>query len=411
MANIIERIFKSRDKPKDSVSSAPVFYMGNSVSGKVVNERSSMQTTAVFACVRIIAETVASLPLQTYKYVGDGKEKAYDHPLYRILHDEPNSEMTSFSLREAMMSHLLLWGNSYCQIIRNGRGDVLELYPLLPDKMTLDRDRKGNLYYAYLKDGLTYYLGPDEVLHIPGLGFDGVMGYSPVALAKNAIGLNIAAEEYGGRFFANNATPSGILSTSGTIKDPAKVRDAWQAAYGGISNSNKVAVLEDGLQYQAISMPNSDAQFLETRKFQIEEICRIFQVPPHMVADLSKSSFSNIENQSISFVVHTIRPWLVRLEQAMNRKLFKDAEKSAYFVSFNASALMRGDYKSRMDGYAIGIQNGFFSVNDVRRMENLDPIPAEEGGDLYLTNGNMLPLKMAGAYAKKALNDSNEGSE
>jgi HK97 family phage portal protein len=272
--------------------------------------------------------------------------------------------------------------------------------------MTVDRDKNGNLYYAYRKDTTTHYLGPEDVLHVPGLGFDGVMGYSPVALAKNAIGLNIAAEEYGGRFFANNATPSGILSTSGTIKDPSKVRDAWQAAYGGSGNSNKVAVLEDGLQYQAISMPNSDAQFLETRKFQIEEICRIFQVPPHMVADLSKSSFSNIENQSISFVVHTIRPWLVRIEQAMNKKLFLKKEKGQCFVSFNASALMRGDYKSRMDGYAIGIQNGFFSVNDVRRMENMDPISEEDGGDLYLVNGNMLPLKMAGAYAKKALDES-----
>ncbi|WP_313120118.1 phage portal protein [Proteiniclasticum ruminis] len=404
--NPFKWLFKARAEPTDRVSDAPRFYMGQSVSGKVVNERSSMQTTAVFACVRIIAETVASLPLHTYQYKGDGKEKIYTHPLYRILHDEPNPEMTSFTLRETMMTHILLWGNSYCQIIRNGKGEVVNIYPLLPDKMTVDRDNKGNLYYAYRKDNTTHYLGPEDVLHVPGLGFDGVMGYSPVALAKNAIGLNIAAEEYGGRFFANNATPSGILSTSGTIKDPTKVRDAWQAAYGGINNSNKVAVLEDGLQYQAISMPNSDAQFLETRKFQIEEICRIFQVPPHMVADLSKSSFSNIENQSISFVVHTIRPWLVRIEQAMNRKLFLEKEKGKCFVSFNASALMRGDYKSRMDGYAIGIQNGFFSVNDVRRMENMDPISEEDGGDLYLVNGNMLPLKMAGAYAKKALEES-----
>ncbi len=405
MAKFFNKFFKSRDKPKDSVSDAPSFFMGQSVSGTVVNERSSMKTTVVFACVRIIAETIASLPLHTYRYKGDGKEKMYNHPIYRLLHDEPNPEMTSFTLRETMMTHLLLWGNAYCQIIRNGKGEVISIYPLLPDKMTVDRDKKGNLYYAYRKEGLTHYLGPENVLHVPGLGFDGITGYSPVALAKNAIGLNIAAEEYGGRFFSNNATPSGILSTAGTIKDPSKVRDAWQLAYGGISNSNKVAVLEDGLQYQAISMPNSDAQFLETRKFQIEEICRIYQVPPHMVADLSKSSFSNIENQSISFVVHTIRPWLVRLEQAMNRKLFLEGEKGKCFVSFNASALMRGDYKSRMDGYAIGIQNGFFSVNDVRRMENMDPISEEEGGELNLVNGNMLPLKMAGAYAKKTIED------
>jgi len=279
MPNFLKRLFKARDKPKGSVSQAPTFHMGPSVSGKMVNERSSMQTTAVFACVRIIAETIASLPLHTYRYVGDGKERDYGHTLYRILHDEPNAEMTSFTFRETTMAHLLLWGNAFSQIIRNGRGDVMGLYPLLPDKMAVDRDGKGEIYYAYKKEGQTYYLGPDEVLHIPGLGFDGVMGYSPVALAKNAIGLNIAAEEYGGRFFANNATPSGILSTAGTLKDPSKVSDAWQAAYGGTRNSNKVAVLEEGLQYQPISMPNADAQFLETRKFQIEEICRIFRAP------------------------------------------------------------------------------------------------------------------------------------
>lgn len=407
MGNFLKKFFKSRDKPKNSVSSAPAFNMGQSIAGKMVNERSSMQITAVFACVRIIAETVASLPLHTYRYVGEGKEKVYTHPLYRLLHDEPNPEMSSFTLRESFMTHLLLWGNSYSQIIRNGKGDVLALYPLLPDRTNVDRDEHGELYYSYRKEGQTHYLGADEVLHIPGLGFDGIIGYSPIALAKNAIGLNIAAEEYGARFFANNATPSGILSTPGILKHPEKVKDAWQATYGG-SNIHKVAVLEEDLKYQTISMSNSDSQFLEVRKFQIEEICRIFQVPPHLVADLSKSSFSNIENQSISFVVHTIRPWLVRIEQAMNKKLFKESEKGEYFVSFNASALMRGDYKSRMDGYAVGIQNGFFSANDVRKMENLDPIPAEEGGDLYLTNGNMLPLKMAGAYAKKALDNLTE---
>ncbi len=406
MASFLKHLFKARDKPQNAVSSAPSFYMGQSSSGKVVNERSSMQATAVYACVRIIAETVASLPLNTFRYVGDGKEKASEHPLHQLLHNEPNAEMTSFTFRETMMTHLLLWGNAYSQIIRNGKGDVTGLYPLLPDKMVVDREKKGELYYAYRQEGAVHYLGSGDVLHIPGLGFDGVMGHSPIALAKNAIGLNIAAEEYGSKFFANNATPSGILSTAGTLKDPGKVRDAWQAAYGGTRNSNRVAVLEEGLKYQPISLPNSDAQFLETRKFQIEEICRIFQVPPHLVADLSRSTFSNIENQSISFVVHTIRPWLVRIEQAVNRKLFKESEKGKYFVSFNASALMRGDYKSRMDGYSTGIQNGFFSVNDVRRMEDLDPIPAEEGGDSYLVNGNMVPLKLAGAYAKKALMES-----
>jgi HK97 family phage portal protein len=219
-------------------------------------------------------------------------------------------------------------------------------------------------------------------------------------LARNAIGLNIAAEEYGGKFFSNGANPSGILTTPGVIKDPEKVRSAWSKAYSG-ANAHKVAVLEENLHYERISIPNNEAQFLETRKFQIEEICRIFQVPPHLVASLDRATFSNIESQSISFVVHTIRPWLVRWEQALNRSLFSEKERSDFFVSFVVDGLLRGDYKSRMEGYAIAIQNGFMSPNDVRSLENLNPIPAELGGDLYAMNGNMLPLKDVGAYANK----------
>jgi HK97 family phage portal protein len=317
--NLIEKLFKARDKPhvSDAVSSAPVFYMGTSVTGKPVNERTALQTTVVYACVRIIAETIASLPLHVYHNLDRGKERAPTHPLYPLLHDAPNPEMTSFVFRECLMSHLLLWGNAYAQIIRDGRGRVLSLYPLLPDRMTPDRDTKGRLFYIYQKDGQVHYLSPEDVLHIPGLGFDGILGHSPIALARNAIGLNIAAEEYGGKFFANGANPSGILTTPGVIKDPEKVRSAWSKAYSG-ANAHKVAVLEENLHYERISIPNNEAQFLETRKFQIEEICRIFQVPPHLVASLDRATFSNIESQSISFVVHTIRPWLVRWEQALN---------------------------------------------------------------------------------------------
>ena len=402
MKNPLLRLFKARDKPQatDAVSSAPVFYMGTSVAGKPVNERTAMQTTVVYACVRIIAETIASLPLHVYRNLDRGKERAPTHPLYPLLHAAPNPEMTSFVFRECLMSHLLLWGNAYAQIVRDGRGRIIALYPLLPDRMTPDRDAKGSLFYIYQKEGQAHYLSPEDVLHIPGLGFDGILGHSPIALARNAIGLNIAAEEYGGKFFANGANPSGILTTPGVIKDPEKVRSAWSKAYSG-ANAHKVAVLEENLHYERISIPNNEAQFLETRKFQIEEICRIFQVPPHLVASLDRATFSNIESQSISFVVHTIRPWLVRWEQALNRSLFFEKERGDFFVSFVVDGLLRGDYKSRMEGYAIAIQNGFMSPNDVRSLENLNPIPAELGGDLYAMNGNMLPLKDVGAYANK----------
>ena len=405
---ILSGLFRSRDKPKNSTSgSAYRFFFGGSTSGKNVNERSAMQMTAVYACVRILSESIAGLPVHLYKYREDGsKEKAIDHPLYRILHDEPNPEMTSFVFRETLMTHLLLWGNAYAQIIRNGKGQVLGLYPLMPNRMTVDRDEKGHLYYSYLvsdsdaptmKSG-TVILKPTDVLHIPGLGFDGLVGYSPIAMAKNAIGMAIACEEYGAKFFANGATPGGILEHPGTVKDPAKVRDSWNEAFGGSRNSNKVAVLEEGMKYTPISISPEQAQFLETRKFQIDEIARIFRVPPHMVGDLEKSSFSNIEQQSLEFVKYTLEPWIVRWEQSINRVLLTESEKAAYFVKFNVDGLLRGDYQSRMNGYATARQNGWMSANDIRELENLDRIPAEQGGDLYLINGNMTKLEDAGIF-------------
>ena len=405
-------LFRSRDAPRNSTSgSAYRFFMGSSTSGKRVNERSAMQMTAVYSCVRILSEAVAGLPLHLYQYTDKGsKEKAVDNPLYFLLHDEPNTEMTSFVFRETLMTHLILWGNAYSQIIRNGKGETVGLYPLMPDRMTVGRDEKGRLYYEYmvssddaktLKDG-TVRLSPYDVLHIPGLGFDGLVGYSPIAMAKNVIGLAIAAEEYGSKFYANGATPSGILEYPGTVKEPDKVRESWNAGFGGSSNAHKIAVLEEGMKYTPISISPNEAQFLETRKFQINEIARIFRVPPHMVGDLEKSSFSNIEQQSLEFVKYTLEPWLVRWEQAMQRALIPQDDKSKYFIKFNVDGLLRGDYQSRMQGYATARQNGWMSANDIRELENLDRIPAEDGGDLYLINGNMMPLSMSGAaYGKE----------
>ena len=414
---ILSGLFRSRDKPQNrTVGSSYSFFLGNSASGKPVTERSAMQMTAVYSCVRILAEAVAGLPIHLYRYTEDGgKEKALDHPLYRLLHDEPNPEMSSFVFRETLMTHLLLWGNAYAQVIRNGKGEVVALYPLMPNKMTVDRDENGQLYYTYRRSkeeaptmgGSSVTLKPSDVLHIPGLGFDGLVGYSPIAMAKNSIGMAIACEEYGAKFFANGATPGGILEHPGTVKDPQRVRDSWNSAFGGSANANKVAVLEEGMKYTPISISPEQAQFLETRKFQINEIARIFRVPPHMVGDLEKSSFSNIEQQSLEFVKYTLDPWVVRWEQSIQRALLTQDEKALYFVKFNLEGLLRGDYQSRMNGYAIGRQNGWMSANDIRELENLDRIPAEDGGDLYLINGNMLPLKNAGAYA----NITTEGKE
>ncbi len=414
MPNLITGLFKARDKPEeskqevpqDAVSAAQTFYFGSSSSGKAVNPRSAVQVTAVYACVRVIAETIASLPLHVYEQTEKGSIKALKHPLYRLLHDEPNSEMTSFVWRETMLTHLLLWGNAYSQIIRTGRNQIVGLYPLLPDRMEVDRDAKGRLTYTYTtSEGRVAALEPEDVLHIPGLGFDGVMGYSPIALEKNAIGLGISAEEYGSKFFSHGATPSGVLTHPNTVKDPKRLRESWNQAYGGSANSNRVAILEEGLRFERISMPNNEAQFLETRKFQVNEVCRIYRVPPHLIGDLEHATFSNIEHQSISFAVHTIRPWLVRIEQAFNRALFPEKEKGRFYSQFVLDGLMRGDYKSRMEGYAIARQNGWMCTNDIRELENMNPIPEEDGGNLYLVNGNMIPIKgiasvMAGGETK-----------
>ena len=418
---ILRGLFRTRDAPQNRTSgSSYSFFMGSAASGKHVNERTSMQMTAVYSCVRILSEAVASLPLNVYRYTDSGgKEKAIDHTLYRLLHDEPNLEMSSFIFRETLMTHLLLWGNAYAQIIRNGKGEVVALYPLMPDRMSVDRDKNGRLYYKYTKsnddaptmENGSVYLDPSDVLHVPGLGFDGLVGYSPIAMAKNAIGLAIAAEEYGSKFYANGAAPSGVLEHPGTLKDPERVRNSWNSTFGGSSNSHKVAVLEEGMKYTPISISPNEAQFLETRKFQINEIARIFRVPPHMVGDLEKSSFSNIEQQSLEFVKYTLDPWVIRWEQALYRSLLTEEEKKDLFFKFNVEGLLRGDYASRMNGYATARQNGWMSANDIRELEDLDRIPEELGGDLYLVNGNMLPLVSAGAAYADTNKEKKEESD
>jgi len=401
---------KSQGRPSDVMAgSGYSFLFGRSTAGKPVNENTAMQTTAVYACVRILAETIASLPLHVYQYKeGGGKELLVNHPLYHVLHDEPNSEMTSFVFRETLMSHLLIWGNAYAQIIRNGAGRVIGMYPLLPNRISVERDEKGEICYVYSKSNEEnpnfkgygqVVLKKEDVLHIPGLGFDGLIGYSPIAMAKNAVGMTLACEEYGASFFANGANPGGVLEHPGVLKDPAKVRESWNAVYRGSNNAGKVAVLEEGMHYTQIGIPPEEAQFLETRKFQLNEIARLYRIPPHMVGDLEKSSFNNIEQQSLEFVKYTLDPWVIRWEQSLQKALLLSSEKGKVIIKFNVDGLLRGDYASRMSGYATGRQNGWFSTNDIREMENLNPISDEEGGNLYLVNGSMTKLKDAGVFS------------
>ena len=409
---ILKSLFRSRDKPQNTLTAEDYpFLLGpRSTSGKIVTDQTAMRITAVYACVRVLAESVAGLPLHLYRYVDENKKvKAVDHHLYQLMHDEPNPEMTSFILRETMMTHLGLTGNAYAQKIYNGKGELIGIYPLNPNKMTVTRDQAGRLKYIYTRDKdellfntqPTVILSADDVLHIPGLGFDGLIGYSPIEMARNAIGMAMSAEEFGSKFFENGASPSGVLEHPSTLKDPTKLRKSWQETFGGSQNSGKVAVLEEGMTYKPISVSPEQAQFLETRKFQINEIARIYRVPPHMIGDLEKSSFSNIEQQSLEFVMYTLNPWVVRWEQSLTRSLLTDKEKKdGYFFKFNVDGLLRGDYASRMNGYATARQNGWMSANDILRLEDQDLIPADQGGDLYLVNGNMVPLNNAGAFAR-----------
>ena len=281
-------------------------------------------------------------------------------------------------------------------------------------KIKADRDERNRLIYKYsrydeqnpnFREQGEIILPAEQVLHIPGLGFDGLVGYSPIAMAKNAIGLAVACDEYGASFFANGASPSAVLEHPGVIKNPERVREAWHRAYGS-GNAHKTAILEEGMKYTPISIPNNEAQFLETRKFQIEEIARLYRVPLHMIGDLDHATFSNIEHLSLEFVKYTLDPWLIRWEQSLMKALLSDSEKGRYFIKFNVEGLLRGDYASRMSGYATARQNGWMSANDIRELEDMNMIPDEDGGNLYLVNGSMSRLSDAGiAYQKTEMKE------
>lgn len=409
---------RSRDKPKekrevdpklnDFIRGVDVDYNGVA-SGVAVDELRAMQTSAVYACVRVLSETVASLPLFLFRKEKRGSAKATEHPLYEVLHDLPNGEMTSFNFREVMMTSLLLYGNAYARIIRDKAGHVKELWYLKPTQMEVERDsatKKINYTYSDDKDNKSYTYKPEQIFHIVGLGYDGIKGLSPIDQAREAVGLALATEEYGARFFGNGARPGGVLEHPGAVKDPEKLRESWNKVYQGAKNSNKVAVLEEGMKYHEIGLSPEASQFLETRKYQLNEICRIFRVPPHLVGDLERSTFSNIEHQSIDFVTHTIRPWLVRWEQAIYKSLLNEQERSLYYAKFNVDGLLRGDFATRTQGYATARQNGWMSVNEIRELEEMNPIPPEKGGDDYLVNGNMI-----GAGQQNTEKGGNDGTK
>lgn len=410
---IFGKLFRSRDKPRNETEGARFkSFFGPTNSGIVVNARTAMQLSAVYACIRVLSESVAQLPLQLYTTENGKRKKATDHPLYSLLYAEPNPEMSSFNWREAMMANLLVFGNGYSQKIRNGKGELIALYPLMADKMAVSRDEHGRIYYEYTYSEKEYSgdkkkdeiirLSPSDVFHVPGLGFDGLVGYSPLAIAKQAIGTGLACEKYGAKFFDNSAVPAGVIEHPNVLNSDTaeRLRESWTSIYGGANKAGKVAVLEQGMTYKPISITPEQVQFLQTRKFQTSEIARIFRVPGHMIGDLDRATYSNIEQQSIEFVKYTLDPWLVRWEQAIHRQLLTPEEKQNCYVKFNVDGLLRGDYQSRMNGYAVGRQNGWLSTNDIRELENMELVSEEDGGNLYLINGNMTKLNEAGLFGK-----------
>lgn len=396
---VLDRLFANRqvDERRLSLTDASEWRVAGLLratdAGVSVTPSTSMGHAAVFACVRILAETVASLPLITYERLERGKRRAPRHPLYTVLHDRPNPMMTAFEFRETLMGHLALWGNAYTEVSYDGRGQVRELWPLRVDRMMqIRQNEQGRREYVYqLPGGAMAVLPEERVWHLRGLG-DGTTGYSPVDMMRQAIGLSIAAERFGASFFGRGANIGGVLTHPGALDEEAyaRLKGSWEEAHSGLTNSHRVAVLEEGVSYQAIGIPPDQAQFLETRKFQVAEIARIFRIPPHMLADLERATFSNIEHQSIEFVVHTIRPWLVRWEQSIAQNLMLEREREQFFAEFLVDGLLRGDIKSRYEAYSIGRQNGWLSADDIRELENMNPLPDEQGG-IYLVPLNMVP--------------------
>jgi len=364
-----------------------------SLTGVEVDETTAIRFITVWACVRVISETIASLPLHVYKKLKTGgKEKAADHPLYKILHYAPNPEMTAFQFREAGMANLLLWGNWYSWINRDRTGDVIELWPLNSSGMKPERTETGQLRYKYNNsNGQEDIFPADEILHVPGLGFNGLMGYPPLTIAREGVGLGLAAEQLAARFYSNDATPGGVLEHPGKLSPEAqsRLKQSWIESQGGIQNKWSPAILEEGLKWNSTTMPFKDAQFLESRKFQTIELCRFFNLSPTKVQDWDRATFSNVEQVAIDFAVHTIRPWLVRLEQAFLVKLFRPTNGIEYFAEHLIDGLLRGDSAARASYYNTMFTIGAYSINDILELENKNPI---EDGDKHFVPMNMQEL-------------------
>ena len=372
---------------------------GRNPSGVRIDAESALRATVVLACVRVLSASVAGLPLHLYRRMpSGGKELARDNLLYRVLHDTPNSWQTSYEWRETLMLHLLLHGNAYCEI--RGAGDSRQLIPLHPSRMKVDRLENGRLRYTYREDkGSSTVYSQDAIMHLRWLSDDGLNGMVPVEIASDAIGLARACEIHGASFFGNGARPGVILSTDQMLSPEAaeNTRNQWERAHRGPDRAQRTAVLQGGLKVNELGGNNQESQFLESRRFQVEEVCRIYGVPPHLVGDLSRSSFSNIEQQSLDYVQNGLMPWLRRFESAITRDLLTDDET---FAEFDVRGALRADAAGRSAFYNTMAQLGVFSLNEIRGFENLNPV---DGGDIRVVPLNMQTLEQANAAATLAM--------
>jgi len=367
-------------------------YGGRSVSysAETVTPEIAITSSAVISIITIMAQDTASLPLILYGRNGRNKFRAFDNPYYKLMHDQPNPETTSMVFRELIMSHILAWGNFFAQLIIDNRGTVVELWALRPDRMSVERVNGQKIYKYQSEKGQRVFF-PDEILHIPGFGFDGLVGYSRIALARNAIGLAISTEKYGGSFFSNGANFDIIIKHPSALGEAAykTLSESFNAKHAGGENSHRPLIIEENMSVEKIGIPPNDAQFLETRKFQLSEINRIIgPVPPHMIGDISNSTSwgSGIDSQEQGYVNHTLRPYAVRIEQALNTQLMLEADRAGgYFYEHLFDAFLRGDIATRFSAYTQAINNGIMNPNEVRAKENMNPY---SGGDAYLRSTN-----------------------
>jgi HK97 family phage portal protein len=354
-------------------------YGGSTASGVSVSETTALNLSAVWACVRVISETGGSLPWFTYKRTADGgRERFPDHEIYHLLHDAPNPDMSAMTWKETTLAHVLLWGNGFSEIVRDGRDRIAALFPITPDRVTVRQRTDHRLFYEVTNgENPPTILEAEDMYHVPGLGFDGLVGYSVVHKARESLGLGLAGEKFGASFFGNGAHAGGFLKHPGQLSPVAKknLRESIEALHKGSENAHKFGILEEGMEWMGNTVPPNDAQFLETRSFQVEEVCRWFRVPPHKIQHLARSTFSNIEHQSIEFVTDTIRPWLVRLEQEAHRKLLGPRERSRVYTENLVDALLRGDALSRSNALAVQYQHGVLLGDEWRAIENRNPLP------------------------------------